>query len=248
MTKNTTDLALIIQALEFSATKHKDQRRKDVDASPYINHPIALAKTLCVDGGVTDVNVICGALLHDTIEDTKTTAEELTAIFGEAITKIVQEVTDDKTLTPEVRKLLQIEHAAHASHQAQLIKLADKICNLHDIHHCPPTDWSITRKQEYFDWAKKVVDKIRDASPELSLIFDELYAQKGVKMSVKVNDYNDPKYYGDFEGGIDDDETEEAANVNLVTNRIKPEGVFGADDRANYIAYLKANNIDTTGW
>jgi guanosine-3',5'-bis(diphosphate) 3'-pyrophosphohydrolase len=180
MTENQTDLALIFKVLEFAAFKHKNQRRKDVDSSPYINHPIALAKVLCVEGGVTDVNVICGAILHDTIEDTETTAEELTLHFGDAIAKIVDEVTDDKKLPKDVRKRLQIEHAPHASHQAKLVKLADKICNLRDIVNTPPADWSLQRKQEYFDWAKEVVDQIRDASAELSLAFDKTYAQKPI--------------------------------------------------------------------
>lgn len=145
---------------------------------PLFNHPIALAKVLCVEGGVTDVNVICGAILHDTIEDTETTLEELTNNFGEAIAKIVDEVTDDKNLPKEVCKRLQIEHAPHASHQAKLVKLADKICNLRDILNSPPADWSLQHKQEYFAWAKQVVDKIRDASDELTLLFDKIYAQK----------------------------------------------------------------------
>jgi len=180
MTENQNDLAVIFKALEFAAFKHKNQRRKDVDASPYINHPIALAKVLTVEGGVTDVNAICGALLHDTIEDTETTFEEMTPHFGVGIAKIVDEVTDDKTLDKDVRKRLQIEHAPHASHEAKLVKLADKICNLRDIVSNPPADWSLQRKQEYFDWAKRVVYQIRDASPKLATVFDEIYAQKPI--------------------------------------------------------------------
>jgi guanosine-3',5'-bis(diphosphate) 3'-pyrophosphohydrolase len=178
MTKKTTDVALILQALEFAAIKHKDQRRKDAGASPYINHPIGLARILCVEGGITDTKVICAALLHDTIEDTETTAEELQAHFGKRITKIVLEVSDDKNLPKEERKRLQVAHAAHASKRAKLVKLADKIANLRDILHGPPAHWSIKRKQEYFDWAKSVVDQTRDASNKLGKVFDEVYAQK----------------------------------------------------------------------
>ena len=178
MTKKTTDVTLILQALEFAAIKHKDQRRKDAEASPYINHPIALAKVLCVEGGITDTKVICAALLHDTIEDTETTAEELQYYFGKAISKIVLEVTDDKNLPKAERKLLQIEHARHASKRAKLVKLADKISNLRDILNSPPADWPLKRKQEYFDWAKQVVDKVRDASKKLSKVFDEVYARR----------------------------------------------------------------------
>jgi GTP diphosphokinase / guanosine-3',5'-bis(diphosphate) 3'-diphosphatase len=167
-------VAIVLRAAQFAAEKHRHQRRKDVHASPYINHPIELAKVLANEGGVSDPDVLCAALLHDTIEDTETTAEELRAAFGDAITDIVLEVTDDKALSKEDRKRLQIEHAPHVSHQAKLVKLADKICNLRDIISSPPAKWSLQRKQEYFDWAAKVVAGARDANPRLAAIFDEV--------------------------------------------------------------------------
>ncbi len=89
----------IVKAAQFAAEKHKNQRRKDADASPYINHPLALASVLAVEGGIENPDVICAALLHDTIEDTKTSAEELEAIFGGKVTGIVLEVTDNKNRT-----------------------------------------------------------------------------------------------------------------------------------------------------
>ena len=165
---------LFLKALVFAADKHKNQRRKDADASPYINHPIALANILVNEGGVTDINVLCGAILHDTIEDTETTKEELIQQFGEKITSIVLDVTDDKTLLKAERKLKQIEHASHASHEAKLVKLADKISNLRDILSSPPKDWTDDRKKEYFDWAGKVVDQIRGTNSKLENIFDSL--------------------------------------------------------------------------
>ena len=165
---------LFLKALVFAADKHKNQRRKDADASPYINHPIALANILVNEGDITDINVLCGAILHDTIEDTKTTKEELIQQFGEKITSIVLDVTDDKTLLKAERKLKQIEHASHASHEAKLVKLADKISNLRDIRSSPPRDWTEDRKKEYFDWAGKVVDQIRGTNSKLENIFDSL--------------------------------------------------------------------------
>jgi guanosine-3',5'-bis(diphosphate) 3'-pyrophosphohydrolase len=170
-------LALVLKAAEFAAEKHRHQRRKDAHASPYINHPIGLAKLLANEGGITDPEVLCAALLHDTIEDTETTAEELRAAFGDAITAIVLEVTDDPALSREDRKRLQIEHAPHASHKAKLVKLADKICNLRDIVSSPPARWSIERKQAYFDWATRVVAGARDAHAGLAAIFDEVCAR-----------------------------------------------------------------------
>ena len=140
---------------------------------------IALADVLCNEGGITDENVLCTALLHDTVEDTETTPEELTQLFGKTISELVMELTDDKTLPKAERKRLQIEHAAHASHQAKLVKLADKISNLRDIAATPPADWDMNRKQEYFNWAKKVVDQIRGTNVDLEGIFDSIY-KKGL--------------------------------------------------------------------
>ena len=161
-----------IDALAFAAHKHRDQRRKDVDASPYINHPIALARVLAVEGGVQDTDVLCAALLHDTIEDTETTLEELQARFGERIAGIVLEVTDDTTLERERRKELQIEHAASLSHEARLVKLADKICNVRDVAASPPPDWPLERRRQYFDWARQVIDRLRGTHPALEDAFD----------------------------------------------------------------------------
>ena len=180
--RNMTDdqLKLLLKALSFAAYKHKDQRRKDVDASPYINHPIALADILCNEGHVTDIKTICGALLHDTVEDTATTPDELEAEFGKAIRDIVMDLTDDKSLPKAERKQKQVEHAADASYEAKLVKLADKITNLRDVAHSPPADWSLQRRQDYFDWAKQVVDRVRGVHPALEAMFDEAYAKRPV--------------------------------------------------------------------
>ncbi len=168
-------LALIFRALSFAARKHRDQRRKDPEASPYINHPIALAHVLCNEAGVHDVETLCAAILHDTVEDTATSPEELAREFGAVICRIVLEVSDDKRLPGEARKRLQVETAALASQQAKLVKLADKICNLRDIASSPPVGWSLVRRQRYFDWAKAVVDRMRGVHPRLEALFDEAF-------------------------------------------------------------------------
>ena len=166
-------ISLLFKALVFSAEKHSKQRRKDVEESPYINHPIALANILA-QRWVIDENVLCAAILHDTIEDTKTTADELRKHFGEKITSIVLEVSDDKSLDKDVRKQLQIDHAASLSKEAKLVKLADKIANITDIINTPPVKWTRERKQEYFAWAKAVVDNLRGAHQGLEKDFDDL--------------------------------------------------------------------------
>src|SRR3954454_6680022 len=171
------ELALLLKALAFAAHKHRDQRRKDAEASPYINHPIALADVLVNEGGVTDYEVLSAALLHDTVEDTATTHEELLDAFGSRIARIVAEVTDDHDLPKQDRKRLQIEHAPHLSDGAKLVKLADKICNLRDVAERPPAKWDLARRREYFDWAKRVVDGLRGIPPRLEAAFDAAYAK-----------------------------------------------------------------------
>src|SRR5215470_3338033 len=141
------DSSKLLDALAFAAEKHRMQRRKDPEASPYINHPIALAQVLRNEAGITDTVVLCAALLHDTIEDTNTTAKELRKRFGKVITKIVVDVTDNKRLRKETRKRLQIEHAPTLSPRAKLVKLADKICNIRDVAKTPPADWSLQRRR-----------------------------------------------------------------------------------------------------
>ena len=171
--------ALLLDAVAFAAHKHRNQRRKDAEASPYINHPIALASLLKREG-VDDVAVLCAALLHDTIEDTNTTADELRVAFGEVVTSVVLEVTDDKTLDKAERKRLQVMHAHALSKRAKLVKLADKICNVYDMVAAPPTKWTLERKREYLEWSKAVVDGLRGTHAGLETIFDEVYA-KGVR-------------------------------------------------------------------
>ena len=168
----------LLKAISFAADKHRNQRRKDAEASPYINHPIALADILANEGGVEDVDILCAAILHDTIEDTETTLDELVLIFGDRIAGMVAEVTDDKALPKAERKRLQIEHAAHISSGAKLVKLADKISNLRDVAGSPPVDWSLARRQEYFDWAKSVVDQLRGIHPDLETVFSSAYDRR----------------------------------------------------------------------
>ena len=173
-----SDLPLLLRALSFAAWKHRYQRRKDEDASPYINHPIALAACLANEGSVADTAVLAAAFLHDTVEDTETTFAELTGQFGARISGIVAEVTDDKSLPKADRKERQVEHAPHLSREARLVKLADKICNLRDVASAPPPDWELARKQEYFDWAKRVIDGLRGVSGPLEAVFDQAFSQR----------------------------------------------------------------------
>lgn len=174
----TTDaIGSILAAVHFAADKHRDQRRKDAKASPYINHPIEVAELLERVGGITDIVTLQGALLHDTIEDTNTTPEELENAFGKEVRHIVEEVTDDKQLSKEDRKRLQIEHAPHVSLKAKQIKLADKIANVRSVTEGPPAKWSLARRKEYLDWTEQVVAGLRGANPALEAHYRELLAR-----------------------------------------------------------------------
>ena len=173
----TDDVTLLFKALQFSADKHRDQRRKGEDATPYINHPIEVAMTLWNIGKVYDIPTLAAALLHDTIEDTETTSEEIEQLFGSDVLSIVLEVTDDKSLPKLERKRLQIINAPHKSIQAKQLKLADKACNIRDIIHAPPKDWSRQRCQEYVLWSEKVVAGLRGINPPLEAYYDKFLTQ-----------------------------------------------------------------------
>jgi GTP diphosphokinase / guanosine-3',5'-bis(diphosphate) 3'-diphosphatase len=177
------DTSLILKAVKFSADKHRSQRRKDRDASPYINHPIEVAEMLLRVGQVADPAIIVAALLHDTIEDTKTTPEEIEKEFGSNVLSLVMEVTDDKSLPKQERKELQVKTAPHKSFGAKQIKIADKISNLRDITHFPPADWSVQRRSEYIDWSERVVAGLRGVNAPLEKLYDQVLAEARQKLA-----------------------------------------------------------------
>ncbi|HPC87078.1 MAG TPA: HD domain-containing protein [Smithellaceae bacterium] len=177
------DLTLLLQALHFSAQKHRDQRRKDSAASPYINHPIEVAFLVWTVGCVHDEATILAAILHDTIEDTDTTPEEIRSRFGDDVLGLVLEMSDDKSLPKPERKLKQIVHSPRLSLRAKQIKLADKICNVHDIAFAPPDGWPLKRRIDYLEWARDVIDGLRGANENLEKRFDETLALARQKLA-----------------------------------------------------------------
>lgn len=177
MTDEDRASATLLAALEFAAHKHRDQRRKGAEASPYINHPIQVARLLAEVAGVTDVATLVAAVLHDTIEDTQTTAQELGDRFGPEVRALVEEVTDDKRLPRSDRKRLQIERASLLSPRAKLIKIADKIANIRDVAHAPPQEWTVERRRAYLDWAADVIDGCRGTNPALEACWDATLAE-----------------------------------------------------------------------
>lgn len=173
-----SNTGLVLRAARFAAWKHRDQRRKGRGAVPYINHPLDLAHVLWFEGAVTDPEILAAALLHDTLEDTQTTLQELQGEFGERIAGIVMEVTDEPTINWRARKKLQISRARLASLEAKQVKLADKICNLRSMVSSPPNGWTVERQRAYFDWSKEVVDQLRGANSELEQRFDQIWKRR----------------------------------------------------------------------
>lgn len=179
-------MTLVIKALRYAAKAHRDQRRKGARQAPYINHPIDLMHLLWNEGGVRDENILCAALLHDTIEDTTVSYEDLRREFGSDIANLVHEVTDDKSLAKEERKRLQVQHAAHKSLQARQIKLADKISNVRDVVSDPPKGWPKERIINYIHWARDVATGLRGSNQALEAVLAAVIEQA-------LNHYNNPE-------------------------------------------------------
>ncbi|MDJ0655050.1 MAG: HD domain-containing protein [Xanthomonadales bacterium] len=182
----------LLRAAHFAARKHCDQRRKGEEASPYINHPIAVAETLARVGQIDDLPVLQAALLHDTVEDTDTTESELIEHFGEEVASLVLEVTDNKSLEKYERKQHQVDHAPFLTPRAKALKMADKINNISDIMRAPPAGWDVQRRAEYLDWAERVVSGCRDANAHLARAFDEALAEARSNI-VDLNNYSNSR-------------------------------------------------------
>lgn len=166
----------LLAAASFAAGKHTNQRRKNAAATPYINHPLEVAEHLARVGGIDDEELLMAALLHDTIEDTFTTADEIRELFGERVTRIVLECTDDKTLEKQERKRLQILNAPDKSPEAKCVKLADKTNNLNSMLLDPPQDWGQQRQLEYFEWAEKVIAGLLGVNASLDKAAQQILA------------------------------------------------------------------------
>ena len=167
------DTVLIAHALRFAAERHSGQRRKGQAKEPYVNHLAEVAELVADATEGKDANLIAAALLHDTIEDTETSSDELVAVFNCDIAQLVADVTDDKSLPKQDRKNLQVVNATGKNMRAKLLKLADKTSNLRSLANSPPENWNTERKQAYIDWAIKVAAGLKGVNPWLEGRFDE---------------------------------------------------------------------------
>jgi len=166
----------ILAAARFAAEKHAQQKRKGAAGEPYFNHLLEVAELVAAGSDRLDVHLVMAAFLHDTVEDTGVTLQELEQRFGKDVAALVEEVTDDKSLPKEIRKQLQVKNAPKKSERAQTLKLADKISNLRSILASPPAGWDRERKQQYFEWARQVVAGLAAPNPFLKTEFDKTYS------------------------------------------------------------------------
>ncbi|GAA5923347.1 uncharacterized protein JCM15063_003619 [Sporobolomyces koalae] len=178
-------VATLLRVSHFAALAHQHQRRKSPSSPAYIQHPLDVARRISnvpssLAGSLNDnhvTDILCAAMCHDILEDTEVSELELRKQVGDAVTEIVLECTDDKSLSKLERKQAQIDHASTLSDSAKHVKLADKLSNLNDLISIEgrPAGWSVSRIQEYFEWSKRVTDQCKHVNPGLGQQLDDLY-------------------------------------------------------------------------
>lgn len=161
------DSIKILNAVSFAAEKHKLQVRKNAQKTPYIIHPLGVACYVMEIGGVYEPEVIIGALLHDTLDDSLTSPTEIATSFGKKTAEYVMEMTGNKELSLKERKKQQIIQALHQSKGAAVIKLADKLHNLNTLMKDPPIGWKRDQIDQYFQWAQAVIENLPEINSPL---------------------------------------------------------------------------------
>ncbi len=157
-------MQLIIDAIAIAAKAHVNQRRKYND-TPYINHPIRVAEAYSGHNHRTEIGV-AACYLHDVIEDTDITAEQLIPLVGERVVKLVLELTNPSKgleISRSDKKKMDREHISRNSIAAKLIKLYDRIDNLNEISAAP-----LSFRHMYASESLALVEVIREADEELA--------------------------------------------------------------------------------
>ena len=171
-----SEVGLLVRAAAFAAEQHRGQRRMG-SGDPYVNHPLSVARRLVETGGVDDAITLAAAMLHDVVEDTNASVDDVAARFGTEVASIVAQVSDDQELDKVERKREQIRQVGDLSPRAKLVKLADKLDNLTDLAHTRPPHWDEHRVRGYFVWSHAVVTELRGTNPALEAALDELFRQ-----------------------------------------------------------------------
>lgn len=180
------DITSLLNAINFAAIKHQGQYREGILVTPYIIHPLGVAKSLWIEGGIRDANTLIVALLHDTLEDTQTTGEELENLFGFQVRQIIEELTDDPALSSEEKRQKQVEHAPHLSPPAKLVKLADRLYNIRDLRNLTPVERF--QNKNYLNWGLKLRDALRGINEPLERALEsEIHAQLSENLFNRLN-------------------------------------------------------------
>jgi guanosine-3',5'-bis(diphosphate) 3'-pyrophosphohydrolase len=166
-------LRLVCEAAELAARRHNGMARKGRANEPYINHLAEVANLLSTATDGADAELVAAGWLHDCLEDTETTREELAQKFSERVASLVVECTDDMSLPKNERRRLQVVNAAHKSPGAKLIKIADKISNIGARIVSDPSAEERADLVDYTDWAEQVVARCRGGNAWLDQTFDE---------------------------------------------------------------------------
>lgn len=175
------ELERLLKAVEYAAEKHNGQVRKDAESTPYIIHPIGVARLLWEVGNIRSINILTSALLHDTLEDTDATEQEIETLFGTRVLYTVKEVSNESGLSTQKNKERQIEHAPTMSLDGQLVKLADRLYNIRDLNN-PPPSWSDEKVSEYYGWGEKLLKRLKGTNEGLETALKKLISfHKGTK-------------------------------------------------------------------
>jgi HD domain len=183
-----SEVRRLTEALAFAAEAHRNHRRKGASQEPYINHLIEVLDLVAsVEGG--DMDVLIAALLHDVLEDTLTDYDGLVARFGERVARIVQENSDDMTLSKPERGRARLASISKKSREARLVKFADIISNLRAIAISPPAGWSNHRRLGYLESCRNLVDAGRGCNAEIECIFED--TAKAVERAIRTEGFGD---------------------------------------------------------
>jgi len=153
---------LVTTAFEFSQNVHAGQKRDN--GEDYITHPYRVCISLSEEFEVEDENLLAAGLLHDVIEDSDASHEQLSKIFNEKVARMVDVVTKKKNPDDPKWKEKYYEEIQNADQQTQLLKFVDRLDNIRDLALCPSKEKQIRylkeTKEIFLPWANKFDKKV----------------------------------------------------------------------------------------